>query len=48
MSEHQSGQTQFKAMRKKHAGHPIESVGEKLRQLMPWIAEGKMVDKSKN
>ena len=48
MSEHQSGQTQFKVMRKKHAEHPIEAVGEKLRQLMPWIAEGKMVDKSKN
>ena len=28
--------------------HPIEAVGEKLRTLMPWIAEGKMVDKSKN
>ena len=26
----------------------IEKVGEKLRTLMPWIAEGKMVDKSKN
>ena len=48
MSEHQSGQTQFKAMRKKHGDHPIEAVGEKLRQLMPWIAEGKLVDKSKN
>jgi len=48
MSEHHSGQTQFKAMRKKHAEHSIEAVGEKLRQLMPWIAEGKMVDKSKN
>ena len=36
------------------AGFPIasngdfEAVGEKLRTLMPWIAEGKMVDKSKN
>jgi len=48
MSEHQSGQTQFKMMRKNHAEHPIEQIGEKLRQLMPWIAEGKMVDKSKN
>ena len=48
MSEHQSGQTQFKMMRKKQAEHPIEAIGEKLRQLMPWIAEGKMVDKSKN
>ena len=35
-------------MRKEQAEHPIEAVGEKLRTLMPWIAEGKMVDKSKN
>ena len=48
MEEHKSGQTKFKAMRKKQAEHPIEQVGEKLRTLMPWIAEGKMVDKSKN
>ena len=48
MEEHKSGQIKFKAMRKKHAEHPIEQVGEKLRSLMPWIAEGKMVDKTKN
>ena len=48
MQEHQSGQTKFKVMRKDQAEHPIEAVGEKLRTLMPWIAEGKMVDKSKN
>ncbi len=48
MNEHRSGQTKFKTMRKNHADHPIEKVGEKLRTLMPWIAEGKMVDKSKN
>ena len=48
MTEHKSGQTKFKTMRKQHAEHPIEKVGEKLRELMPWIAEGKMVDKSKN
>ncbi len=48
MNEHRSGQMKFTAMRKQHAEHPIEKVGEKLRTLMPWIAEGKMVDKSKN
>ena len=48
MEEHRSGQTKFKTMRKKQAEHSIEQVGEKLRTLMPWIAEGKMVDKSKN
>jgi ketol-acid reductoisomerase len=26
----------------------MEVVGEKLRGMMPWIAESKMVDKSKN
>ena len=48
VNEHRSGQIKFKAMRKQQAEHPIEKVGEKLRTLMPWIAEGKMVDKSKN
>jgi len=48
MNEHKSGQIKFTAMRKQQAEHPIEKVGEKLRTLMPWIAEGKMVDKSKN
>ena len=48
MNEHRSGQIKFTAMRKQQAEHPIEKIGEKLRTLMPWIAEGKMVDKSKN
>ena len=48
IAEHRSGQIRFKKMRKIQAEHPIEKVGEKLRTLMPWIAEGKMVDKSKN
>ena len=48
MNEHRSGQIKFKALRKQQAEHPIEKVGKKLRTLMPWIAEGKMVDKSKN
>jgi len=48
MNEHKSGKIKFTAMRKQQAEHPIEKIGEKLRTLMPWIAEGKMVDKSKN
>ena len=48
MNEHKNGQIKFTAMRKQQAEHPIEKIGEKLRTLMPWIAEGKMVDKSKN
>ena len=48
MEENKKGQIKFKMMRKTEAQHPIEKVGEKLRTLMPWIAKGKMVDKSKN
>ncbi|HIM41578.1 MAG TPA: ketol-acid reductoisomerase, partial [Rhodospirillales bacterium] len=43
-----AGQPSFKAMRRRAAEHPIEEVGEKLRAMMPWIAEGALVDKSKN
>ena len=28
--------------------HPIEKVGEKLRAMMPWIAERRLVDKRRN
>ncbi|OZG71489.1 ketol-acid reductoisomerase [Hahella sp. CCB-MM4] len=36
------------AYRRLNAAHPIETVGEKLRSMMPWIASNKIVDKSKN
>ena len=48
MSECQAGQPSFKAMRRGAAEHDIEEVGAKLRAMMPWIAEGALVDKSKN
>jgi ketol-acid reductoisomerase len=48
MVENQVGQTSFKTVRRLQAGHGIEEVGEKLRGMMPWIAENAMVDKSKN
>ena len=28
--------------------HPIETVGEKLRDMMPWIKKNKLVDQTKN
>ena len=46
--ENTAGQASFKAMRRKAAAHPIEAVGEKLRTMMPWITERRLVDKSKN
>jgi ketol-acid reductoisomerase len=35
-------------MRAKAAQHPIEEVGGKLRDMMPWIKAHRIVDKSKN
>ncbi|MFQ5958912.1 MAG: ketol-acid reductoisomerase, partial [Alphaproteobacteria bacterium] len=46
--ENQAGQASFKALRRRAAEHEIEAVGEKLRAMMPWIAERRLVDKSKN
>ncbi|MBI3515982.1 MAG: ketol-acid reductoisomerase, partial [Proteobacteria bacterium] len=46
--ENAAGQTSFKAMRKLSAQHPIEEVGEKLRAMMPWLKQNRLVDKTKN
>ena len=48
MLENEVGQTSFKAMRRRAAEHPIEEVGERLRAMMPWISEGRLVDKERN
>jgi ketol-acid reductoisomerase len=46
--ENAAGQASFKAMRRRAAEHDIEKVGEKLRGMMPWIAQNRLVDKSRN
>ena len=48
MLENRINQPSFKAMRAKCDSHDMEVVGKKLRDMMPWIAERKMVDKAKN
>jgi len=48
MLENQAGQPSFKATRRRESEHGIEQVGEKLRAMMPWITENRLVDKSKN
>ncbi len=48
MLENKVNQTSFKAMRTKLAEHPIEHVGAKLREMMPWIRQRALVDKSRN
>ncbi len=48
MNENKTGKKNFDALRAKGKAHPIEATGEKLRAMMPWIAKGKLVDKSLN
>ena len=46
--ENKAGQASMHAMRRLGAEHPIETVGAKLRGMMPWIAKNKLVDQTKN
>ncbi len=46
--ENQAGKPVMNAQRRITREHPIEVVGAKLREMMPWIAANKIVDKSKN
>ncbi|HWL06602.1 MAG TPA: ketol-acid reductoisomerase [Xanthobacteraceae bacterium] len=48
MLENKVSQTSFKATRARLAQHPIEEVGDKLRDMMPWIKSKALVDKSRN
>ena len=48
VSEYQAGAPTIKAMRRISQAHPIEQVGERLRAMMPWIQENRLVDKTKN
>jgi len=48
MAENETGAKRFLAMRAKGAAHPIEEVGARLRDMMPWIKANRVVDKTKN
>jgi ketol-acid reductoisomerase len=46
--ENKSGNVAFNAMRRRAAEHPMEEVGARLRSLMPWLKDNRLVDRSKN
>ena len=48
INEHKCGMPHFTELRKEAANHPLEKVGENLRAMMPWLAQNRLVDKSKN
>ena len=46
--ENRAGAPVLMAKRRLTAQHPIETVGAKLREMMPWIRKNRLVDQSKN
>ena len=46
--ENQAGAPTLKAKRRLGREHPIEEVGARLRDMMPWIKANKIVDREKN
>ncbi len=46
--EGRTGYPEMTARRRLTAEHPVEQVGAKLRDMMPWIKKNKLVDQSKN
>lgn len=48
MLDNRVGNPVLKAKRKLQSAHQIEEVGERLRAMMPWLSQNKLVDKAKN
>ncbi len=46
--EARAGKPVFNALTRRGSEHQLEVVGRNLRELMPWLAEKKLVDKSRN
>ena len=46
--EARAGKPVFNALTREGSEHQLEAVGRSLRELMPWLAEKKLVDKSRN
>jgi ketol-acid reductoisomerase len=46
--ENKAGAPTLKAMRRLAAEQEVEKVGAKLRDMMPWIKQNRLVDKSRN
>jgi ketol-acid reductoisomerase len=48
MKEARNGRPLFKQLDDEAREHPIEQVGARLREMMPWLSEGRLVDKNTN
>ena len=48
MRENRNGKERFRYLERQTEDHPIEQVGRNLREMMPWLAKGRLVDRAKN
>ncbi len=48
MAECEAGKPTFKALESDGREHQIETVGTRLREMMPWLKQGRIVDRAKN
>ena len=46
--ENRAGAPTLLSRRRMTAEHPVEVVGARLRDMMPWIRKNKLVDQSRN
>jgi ketol-acid reductoisomerase len=48
MKENRNGKRRFRELETQTREHQIERVGARLRGMMPWLAQGRLVDKTRN
>ncbi|MGH9899878.1 MAG: ketol-acid reductoisomerase [Pyrinomonadaceae bacterium] len=48
INEHREGKPVFRRLEKETKEHAIEQVGARLRAMMPWLSQNRLVDKAKN
>jgi ketol-acid reductoisomerase len=48
MAEHEAGKPRFRDLESQAETHQIEEVGKRLRAMMPWLGEKRLVDRAKN
>jgi ketol-acid reductoisomerase len=48
MAEHEAGKPRFRELETQAETHQIEEVGKRLRAMMPWLGEKRLVDRAKN
>ncbi len=48
MGECEAGKPNFKRLESEAVSHPVETVGKRLRALMPWLGDNRLVDRVRN